>query len=198
MPQSHDARAEGPSGGDLATLIQAVVAGDQMAMARLYDTTSALIYGLVLRILSDPSEAQDVTLEVYLQVWRQAAQYDPQRGTLLAWLGAIAHSRALDRRRMNRRHQQREEPLEMVAHVPEATPDPAEASVIRQQQHLVQEALQSLAPEQREAIELAYFAGLSHRAIATRLAQPLGTIKTRIRLGMQHLRARLVPVVGEP
>jgi RNA polymerase sigma-70 factor, ECF subfamily len=91
VPQSHDAREENLSGCDPATLLQAVAAGDQAAMARLYDTTSALVYGLALRILSDASEAQDVTLEVYLQVWRQAAQYDPQRGTFMAWLSAIIH-----------------------------------------------------------------------------------------------------------
>ena len=195
MPQSQDVRESHLPDDEEMAWLPAVAAGDQAAMALLYDRTSALVYGLGLRMRRDPVVAEDVTLEVYLQAWRQASQYDPQRGTLMAWLFTIARSRALDRLRAGSQRQQREQPLEAAFHLPDTHPGPEETSAVNQAQRLVQEALQSLAPEQREVIELAYFAGLSHRDIASVLAQPLGTIKTRIRLGMLHLRARLLPVV---
>lgn len=186
IPTSQAAEAE------LVHLLGAIAAGDQTAMARLYDLTSAHVHGLALRIVGDSDGAEEVTLEVYVQVWNQANRYDSQRGTPLAWLFTIARSRALDRRRMLTVRQQREAPLEMQGmQTPDTQPTPAEATLFGQQQVIVQAALRSLPPEQREAIELAYYNGLSHRDIANHLQQPLGTIKTRIRLGMLHLRNRL-------
>lgn len=178
-------------------LLQAIATGDEAAMATLYDATSAMVYGLALRILGDPTAAEEVTMEVYLQVWNQAAQYDAQRGTPNAWLCTITRSRALDQRRKSDRYHQREWPLEVVEHMPDTAPSPADLSVTQQEHILVHGALQRLPPEQREIIELAYFAGLSHRDIAERLGQPLGTVKTRIRLGMDHLRSHLLPRMQE-
>lgn len=177
--------------------MQAIASGDEAAMATLYDTTSAMVYGLALRILGDPAAAEEVTMEVYLQVWHQAARYDEQRGTPSAWLLTITRSRALDRHRSSARYQQREGPLEIIDHLPDDAPNPADVSAARQQHALVQEALHTLPPEQREAIELAYFSGLSHRDIAELSGQPLGTVKTRIRLGMVHLREYLLPLVED-
>lgn len=194
MPSHTETPLSEPHPGQL---LQAIATGDEAAMATLYDTTSAMVYGLALRILGDPTAAEEVTMEVYLQVWHQAAQYDEQRGMPSTWLLTITRSRAIDRRRSSARYQQREWPLEVAEHLPDGAPNPAEISATRQRHFLVQGALRNLPPEQREIIELAYFSGLSHRAIAELLGQPLGTVKTRIRLGMVHLREHLLPLVKD-
>ncbi len=181
---------------ELVRVLCLMATGDQTALAHFYDMTSALVYGLTLRIVGDSDGAEDVTLEVYNQVWNQASRYEPQRGTPVAWLLTIARSRALDWRRVLHLRQQREAPLDVDAiQTSDTQPTPAEASLFSEQRAHVQAALASLAPEQREAIELAYYGGLSHRDIADHLQQPLGTIKTRIRLGMLHLRDRLAAFV---
>ncbi len=197
MPQSQQAGDACFSHHEAIRLLEAVATGEQAALTAFYEKTSALVYSLALRILQEPLAAQDVTLEVYTQVWRSAAQYDVQRGTPLAWLYTITRTRALDRLRTRAQQQQREQSLALVSQVPDRQPGPAESSIINEAQRLVQNAMQGLPSEQREVIELAYYAGLSHRDIAARLAQPLGTVKTRIRLGMLHLRARLSPVIGD-
>ena len=181
---------------ELVQVLGLMATGDQTALAHFYDMTSTLVYGLALRIVGDSDGAEDVTLEVYNQAWNQASRYDPQRGTPVAWLLTIARSRALDWRRVLHLRQQREAPLDVDAiQTSDTQPTPAEASLFSEQRAHVQAALASLAPEQREAIELAYYGGLSHRDIADHLQQPLGTIKTRIRLGMLHLRDRLAAFV---
>ena len=170
--------------------------GDQSAMSALYDATNRLVYGLVLRILCDPGIAEEVMLDVYMQAWRQAASYDQQRGGPLAWLTTVARSRAIDRLRSGKQRQQREEPLESADNhsSPTNIEEEACASELRQR---VRAALDLLSPEQREVIELAYYGGLSHSEVATRLAQPLGTVKTRTRLGMIKLREALKDVQDE-
>lgn len=170
--------------------------GDQSALATLYDTTSRLIYGLILRVLGDTSSAEEVLLDVYTQVWRQAANYDTNRGAPLAWLTTIARSRAIDRLRSGWQDQRRKEPLEVLGDAPGNEASPEEMTVASERQRFVREALNSLAPEQREVIELAYYAGLSHSEIAAKLNQPLGTVKTRTRLGMMKLREALAPMLG--
>lgn len=183
-------------GNDLVALIKGVVDQDQQAMTRLYDVTSRLVYGLVLRIVTDPSVAEEVLVDVYLQAWRQAARYSEDRGSPMAWLTTIARSRALDRLRASSQDRQRSQPLELVGHQAAATgaDDAAMASELRK---FVHQALDSLSPEQREVIELAYYRGLSHREIASELGQPLGTVKTRTRLGMMKLREMLKPLSAE-
>jgi RNA polymerase sigma-70 factor (ECF subfamily) len=180
----------------LATFIRGMADGDQSAMTALYDATNRLVYGLVLRILCDPAIAEEVMLDVYMQVWRQAAGYDMQRGSPLAWLTTVARSRAIDRLRSGKQRQQREEPLESADNhsSPANIEEAACASELRVR---VQAALDLLSPEQREVIELAYYGGLSHSEIATRLAKPLGTVKTRTRLGMMKLRESLKDVKDE-
>jgi RNA polymerase sigma-70 factor (ECF subfamily) len=178
-------------------LIRRVAEGDQAALGELYDDTSQLIYGLALRILSDATAAEEVSLEVYEQVWRQAANYDSQRGTLLGWLMMMTRSRAIDRLRSFGRQRQREESLDVVASVPSPAANPEEDTILSERRRLVLAALANLRPEQREAIELAYFRGMSQSEIASELQQPLGTIKTRIRLGMMKLRELLLPLEGE-
>jgi len=181
---------------ELMTLIKGVADQDQQAMAGLYDATSRLVYGLVLRILGDPSAAEEVVLDVYMQAWRQASRYSEERGSPMAWLTTIARSRALDRLRSGSQDRQRSQPLEMVEH--RATSIGADdAAMASELQKLVLGALDTLSPEQREVIELAYYRGLSHREIAAELGQPLGTVKTRTRLGMIKLREMLKPLTAE-
>jgi RNA polymerase sigma-70 factor, ECF subfamily len=176
-------------------LIQKVADGDQAALATLYDTTNRIVYGLIMRVLSDTSTAEEVLLDVYTQVWRQAASYDTQRGTPLAWLTTIARSRAIDRLRSGWQDQQRKEPLDTLGDTPTAAANPEEVTVTSERQRLVRAALDSLSPEQRDVIELAYYSGLSHSEIAAKLNQPLGTVKTRTRLGMMKLREALRPIL---
>jgi RNA polymerase sigma-70 factor (ECF subfamily) len=177
-------------------LIRKMAEGDQSALATLYDSTSRLVFGLVLRILADRSTAEEVLLDVFTQAWRQAGLYDARRGRPLAWLMTIARSRAIDRLRSGRLEQQSREPLESAGQLASPTDDPEEASLASERQRLVREALATLSLEQREVIELAYYSGLSHSEIALKLGQPLGTVKTRTRLGMMKLRDALRSVEG--
>ena len=177
-----------------AELIRGVAAGDQQALAALYDATSRTVYGLLLRILSDASAAEEVLLDVYTQVWRQAASYSRERGSAMAWLTTIARSRAIDRLRRGRQEQQRTEaldPARQFAAGGASAEDDLRAGEVRA---VVRRALDSLAPEQREVIELAYYGGMSHSEIAAARGLPLGTVKTRTRLGMMRLREMLRPV----
>ena len=186
-PSEHSARSQ-----EIAALIGRAAAGDQLAVSELYDATNRMVYGLVLRILGDEGAAEEVMLDVYMQVWRQAGAYDAGRGSPLAWLATIARSRAIDRLRAGRQEWQRARSLETVSQ--QSTGENLEeAAYVTELREVVRGALGTLSAEQREALELAYYGGLSHSEIAERLGQPLGTIKTRIRLGMMKLRALLKP-----
>ncbi len=180
-----------PAFGELVTRL---AAGDESALAQLYDCTNRIVYGLALRILQDPSYAEDIAMEVYLQVWRTASSYDPQRGTVTSWLVTLVRSRALDcLRRRKARRADLEENVDDVADLRDTRPTPELASLEAGRSRVVQKAMADLSPDQREAIELAYFSGLSHSEMAERTGLPLGTVKTRIRLGMLHLRKLLGP-----
>ena len=181
---------------DWTTQIEQMATGDQVALADFYDLTNRMAFGLILRIMGDRSTAEEVLLDVYTQVWRQADTYRPERGTPLAWLMTIARTRALDRLRAGRQEMQRRESLETVADVRSVAADPEEAASTKEQQRLVRKALTALSDEQRQVIELAYFSGFSQSEIAAHLGQPLGTVKTRVRLGMIKLREILSPVLG--
>jgi len=175
-----------------AELIRGVAEGDGQALASLYDATSRAVYGLLLRILADPSSAEEVLLDVYAQVWRQAATYSPERGRPLAWLTTIARSRAIDRVRRGRQEQQHTAPLDeaVSAASGESVDEVVRAGEVRA---VVRAALERLTPEQRDVIELAYYGGMSHSEIAAARGLPLGTVKTRTRLGMMRLREMLSP-----
>ncbi|HKQ09361.1 MAG TPA: sigma-70 family RNA polymerase sigma factor [Blastocatellia bacterium] len=176
--------------------IRRVAGGEQSALTALYDATNRLVFGLIIRVIGDRATAEEVLLDVYTQVWRQAAAYDTSRGVPLAWIMTIARSRAIDRLRAGRQDQQRKEPLDAIGEVSAGGVSPEEASLYSERQRLVRNALQTLSPEQREVIELAYYSGLSHSEIALKLGQPLGTVKTRTRLGMIKLRDMLRPILG--
>lgn len=181
---------------ELISVVQRIAKGDQAALAALYDSTNRLAYGLILRVLGDASSAEEVLLDVYTQIWRQAANYDIGRGSPLAWLMTIARTRAIDRLRSGWQDRQRKEPLDLLNDKETGAASPEEATVASERQKFVRQALSSLSPEQREVIELAYYAGLSHSEIATKLNQPLGTVKTRTRLGMMKLREALAPMLS--
>lgn len=175
-------------------LIGRIAQGDQPALAALYDETSRWVYALSLRILGDTGAAEEATLDVYMQVWRQAGSYDRTRGNPSAWLLTLARSRAIDRLRSAGRAKRQDQTFEPVAPAASGSQDPEESVILAERRRFVQRALAGLSSEQREVIEIAYFSGLSHGEIAEKLGQPLGTIKTRIRSGMMKLRELLEPL----
>jgi RNA polymerase sigma-70 factor (ECF subfamily) len=186
----------GAGGPTQKELIQNVAVGDQQALASLYDATNRAVYGLLLRILSDACEAEEVLLDVYTQAWRQAASFDAGRGSPMAWLTTIARSRAIDRLRRGRAAREHTEPLETVARTA-ASGDDVEGGVRESETRaVVRAALAELSPEQREVIEMAYYGGYSHSEIAAAKGLPLGTVKTRTRLGMMRLRELLAGAQG--
>ena len=189
-PAEHTAAPSDTRRNEQAALIKRVADGDQHALAALYDSTSRLVYGLALRVLNDAGAAEEVLLDVYTQVWRQAGQYSERRGSPLAWLTTIARSRSVDRLRARRQDQLHVQPLDLSAQTA-TTENLEEAMALREVQTKVRTALAALSPEQREVIELAYYSGMSHSEIAARTGQPLGTVKTRTRLGMLKLRELL-------
>jgi RNA polymerase sigma-70 factor (ECF subfamily) len=172
-----------------------VADGDQSALTDLYDSTSRLVFGLILRVVGDRATAEEVVLDVYTQVWRQASTYDSKRGAPLAWIMTIARTRAIDRLRSSRHDTQNKEPLDSIGETRSAGASPEENTVLSERRNLVRSALNLLSAEQREVIELAYYSGLSHSEIALKLNQPLGTVKTRTRLGMMKLRDTLRPML---
>lgn len=167
-------------------LVRAAV-GDERAFATLYDATAPRVFGLVLRILVDRAQAEEVAQEVFLEAWRRAQRFDPSRGAAISWLLQIAHARAVDRVRASQSQRDRDArigvrdtdvPIDDVAERVETSLESARAK----------RALAELSAPQREAIELAYFGGLTQTEIAERIGAPLGTVKTRMRDGMRRLR----------
>lgn len=174
-------------------LIVQTAQGDQAALATLYDRTSPQVYGLVFKILDNREAAEEVTLDVYTQVWRQAHTYDETRGTPGGWLLTLARTRAIDRFRAGAAERKRIESLDAVEFFASGDETPEQNLVGQERRRYVQQALKVLTAEQRQAIALAYFYGLSQSEIAEKLNLPLGTVKTRMRLGMIKLREALAP-----
>ena len=169
--------------------------GDSQSLAALYDESSAYLFGLALRFLNDSSDAEEVLMDVYQQVWRKASGFDPARGTVWGWLIMLTRSRALDLLRSSASRRSFEQAPAEHAPEPVAQDQPLdEAASSRQQRLLIQQALEELPGEQRHAIELAYFSGMTHYEIADRLGVPLGTIKTRIKAAKDKLRHSLTPL----
>src|SRR5512141_2294848 len=175
-------------------LLERIRRADSAALAALYARYSSPVYALVWKILQNPEEAEDVALDVFWQVWRQADRYDPSRGAPPAWIFTLARSRAIDRLRARGRREDRtvsiDDPgLRFDPLDENASPD--EVVSFRQSRDAVKAAMAKLSDVQREAVELAFLKGLTHVEIAERLAQPLGTVKTRIRQGLIRLRRHL-------
>jgi RNA polymerase sigma-70 factor, ECF subfamily len=174
-------------------LVRRMAGGDDQALGVLYDRWHSVVHGVVSRMLRQADDVEDVVEETFWQAWRQASRFDHTRGAVQTWLLTIARSRALDRVRALRRR--REEPLEgddgqvLVQQVAEG--DPGQDAEASERRRIVGAALSGLPAEQREALELGYFGGLSQTEIAERTGQPLGTVKTRMRLALQKLRSQL-------
>lgn len=179
---------------ELIGLIDRTAQGDEAALANLYDKTGSQIYGLAFRVLNDSTMAEEVTMDVYMQVWKQASQFDQDRGHPMVWLTMLTRSRAIDRLRVGKKDREAREPLDEVSGDKGTEGDPEQSSFYLEQSRIVRQALTSLPSEQREMIELAYFGGLSHSEISIQIGEPLGTVKTRIRLGMVKLRNQLGPL----
>ena len=150
--------------------------GDQTALTTLYDASSPYVFGLVMSILGDREAAEKVTLDVYIQIWRQARSYDASRGTPGSWVMTLAQTRAIDRFRARYLERGRRAPLETAAELPDDGDDPEQLSVGLERQRLVQKALATLTAQQREAISLVHYWGLSQSEIADKLKLPLGTV----------------------
>jgi RNA polymerase sigma-70 factor (ECF subfamily) len=170
-------------------LLQAVSRGDESALGALYDRYRLILFGLILRILHDRQEAEDILQETFLQVWRRASDFDRTRGRAFTWLVTIARSRALDRLRMLGSRARFVDADEQVAD--HEVIDTAQDLVKSEQGEIVRQALRELPQEQRRALLLAYFEGLTQAEIAERLGDPLGTVKTRMRSGLIKLRELL-------
>lgn len=176
------------------SLLARVVKGDQQAFSQLYDHSSTLLFTLALRILGNREEAVELLQDVYWEVWRKVSRYDVGRGTPVAWLITLTKSRAIDRLRARAsRGYQATNSLEAgtAAEVADPGPSPYETQADQELRAAVEAAVAGLPHAQQQAIELAYYEGLSHAEIASRLNQPLGTVKTRIKLGMSRLRDSL-------
>jgi len=174
-----------------ATLLSRLLQKDVSAFEQLYDRHSRLVYGLVLRILQQASTSEEVVQDVFLQLWRNADQYDSSRGPFVPWLCTMARNRALDQLRLKSERQRRREdqPDELPSVV--VAPDYEMAFDEKRRAERVRALLASLTPQQKKAIELAYFEGLSHSEIAAALKEPLGTVKSWIRNGLLRLKEGL-------
>ena len=168
-------------------LISALARSDEAALAELYDRYGGAAYGLALRVLRDPSLAEDAVQEAFLQIWRSADRFDPDRAKAGAWVLTFVHRRAVDL--VRREERRRAEPAESGP-VPTG-PGADEDADRRSKRAIVQDALRRLPAEQREAIELAYYGGYTQAELAERLGEPLGTIKSRMFAGLQRLRGLL-------
>ena len=175
---------------EAAVLLRLTAKGDSDAFARLYDVTSPVVHGIIRRVLRNPAQAEEVTQEVYVEIWRTAARFDPLKAAGLTWMVTIAHRRAVDRVRSEESHSTRVERWGVQAQAtatssPDLVPDTITDEIDRAR---VKHALHLLTPAQRESVEMAFYGGCTHAEIASVLDLPLGTVKTRIRDGLIRLR----------
>jgi RNA polymerase sigma-70 factor (ECF subfamily) len=175
-----------------ARLLDRIAARDKSALAELYEQTSAVIYSVAMRMLGSAHDAEDLVQETFVQIWERAGLFDPMMGSPLGWALAITRNRCIDRVRSYKRRAQMIEDAgeEMRAAVEEGN---ATADLSAEEQGTVRSAVLALPADQRQAIELAFFGGLTHQEIAEKLQEPLGTVKARIRRGMLKLRDTLQP-----
>ena len=176
-------------------LVQSIAAGDQRALHALFTRTHRIAFTLIMRITRNPQTAEEVTLDVFHDVWRRAATYDPGGGSVVGWIMNQARSRAIDRVRYEQRKKRVGVPAEGLP-PPAAAAGPYETLDVAEQGRLLHEALQTLRSEERRAIEAAFFSELSYVEVADRLNLPVGTVKTRIRSGLRKLRGVLAETLG--
>jgi RNA polymerase sigma-70 factor (ECF subfamily) len=180
---------------DWTTLVQSIAAGDQIALHALYERAHRPVFTLIMRITANRETAEELTIDVFHDVWRRASGYHAENGTVLGWIMNQARSRAIDRLRFERRKRRSHggivQPLAEAA-----AADPGDALELREQRDSLRAALAVLTPDERSAIEATFLVGLTHAEAAVRLKQPLGTVKTRIRSGLHKLRQTLTAEAG--
>jgi len=175
-------------------LVSRIANGDASALEQLYDRYVRQCFGLALRLLGNAQLAEEVVQEVFLKVWKQPTRYSSERGQFASWLLSLVHHRSIDelRRRSHSEVALDDETTGGLLNTQaDSEPEPADQVILSEQQRAVREALASIPQNQRQIIELAYYGGLSHSEIAAKLEQPLGTVKTRMRSGIQQLRVLL-------
>ena len=183
---------------DDEAIITAIQHRDHSALAALYDQYGGLALGVAYRILGERGAAEDVVQEAFLAVWRRAESFQAGRGSVRSWLLAIVHNGAIDRRRGRHRRELDHVDIEAVAYRLQTGAEDTFATVAETlDAEQVRRAITGLPIDQRQAIELAYFSGLTHQEIADQTGTPLGTVKSRLRLGLHKLRGELVHIVGE-
>jgi RNA polymerase sigma-70 factor (ECF subfamily) len=207
LPEADDKPAESPatlgdvlyagkskapaSEQDWVNLVHSIAAGDQLALHALYERAHRVVFTLIVRITSNRETAEELTLDVFHDVWRRASRYDAANGTVLGWIMNQARSRAIDRLRFEQRKKRVNGDGSEALPQAEAAADERDVLELKQQGEALRAALSVLTPEERQAIEAAFFSGLTHAEAAVRLNQPLGTVKTRIRSGLHKLRQAL-------
>jgi RNA polymerase sigma-70 factor, ECF subfamily len=181
---------------DWVMLVQSMAAGDQLALHALYERAHRIVFTLIMRITANHETAEELTIDVFHDVWRGASHYDAANGTVLGWIMNQARSRAIDRLRFeSRKKRTHGGDVQLLT---EVAADPHDVLELREQGEQLRAALAALTPDERQAIETTFFAGLTHAEAAARLNQPLGTIKTRIRSGLRKLRHALSAEAGKP
>ncbi|PRH76876.1 RNA polymerase subunit sigma [Streptomyces solincola] len=172
---------------DLAEILGQVAAGDKDSFSTLYDALAGPVFGLVLRVLRDPAQSEEVAQEVMVEVWRSAARYQADRGSVMSWVMTMAHRRAVDRVRSEQAASDREQRSAQREQMP-AYDEVSEEVAVRLESEQVRRCLRSLTELQRQAVTLAYYRGYTYREVAASLSAPLGTVKTRLRDGLIRLR----------
>jgi RNA polymerase sigma-70 factor (ECF subfamily) len=196
MP-THPAGVQSPD----SSLVSRAAGGDERALGELYDRYGAMAYSLACAVVGESADAEEVVAEAFAQVWRSASGFDPARGSVGAWIATICRTRALDLVRSRKRRARAVEEAAVVSDEGESivfasSIEPADRSAeLTETSAIVRKSLADLPVEQRRVIELAYFGGLSQSEIAAQLSQPLGTVKTRMRSGMEKLRQALRPLM---
>lgn len=190
MPQDLDGVDAGASTLSNEELLQRVAAGDREAFAALYDSTAPRVFGLVKRLLRDHAQSEEVTQEIFLEIWQTAARYDPSKGGALAWMLTMTHRRAVDRVRASQASRDRDVRIGIRDHTP-GFDSVVESVEVLIESERVEQAMLRLTELQRQAVQLAYFGGYSHREVSEMLSVPIGTVKTRLRDGMIRLRDEL-------
>lgn len=181
---------------DWVRLVQSIAAGDQIALRTLYEQTHRIVFTLIMRIINNCETAEEVTLDVFHDVWRRASSYDPADGPVVGWIMNQARSRAIDRWRFEHRKKRVDGGLDAPLSATSWC-DPQQACQLEEQSRLLRNALQVLTPEERQLIEAAFFSELTYKEVAATLNQPLGTVKTRIRSGLDKLRQSLTGVMRD-
>jgi RNA polymerase sigma-70 factor (ECF subfamily) len=181
---------ESAARANAGALLEKVAQGDQAAFSDLYDVLSSRVLGLIIRVLKDHSQSEEVTQEVFLEVWQTAARFDPNKGGAATWILTMAHRRAVDRVRSSQSSRDRDAKIGIRDYAPDYD-NVAETVEVRVEHERVSKALARLTELQRQAVTLAYYGGYSHSEVATILSVPIGTVKTRLRDGMIRLRDEL-------